>query len=44
MLPGFKQMYVDLGYANDLNDFNELAADKSNGIWSDFDQTEFVVN
>ena len=44
MLPGLKQMFVDLGYANDTNDFNELAADTSNGIWSDFDQTEFVVN
>ena len=37
MLPGLKQMYVDLGYANDLNDFNELAADTSNGTWTDFD-------
>ena len=45
MLPGLKQIYVDLGYATDLNDFNASVADaelENYGTWMEFDQREFV--
>ena len=36
-------MYVDLGYATDLNDFNESESDyESEGDWDEFDQGDFV--
>lgn len=43
MVPGLKQMYVDLGYATDIDDFeNSLASFESRGFWNEFDQHEFV--
>ena len=45
MLPGLKQLYVDLGYASDLNDFEPSVpeAELGNyGAWMDFDQGDFV--
>ena len=41
MLPGLKQLYVDLGYADNLDDFNAPAA-APDGQWADFNQGEFV--
>ena len=38
MLPGLKQIYVDLGYANNLEDFEEPVDDfEGKGRWTDFD-------
>ena len=41
MLPGLKQLYVDLGYADNLDDFNP-PTDAPDGQWADFNQGEFV--
>ena len=35
-------MYVDLGYVDDLDDFNEPAENLDDGQWLEFDQTEFI--
>jgi len=43
MVPGLKQMFVDLGYATDMDDFNDLEYDfKDFGTWKRFDQRDFV--
>lgn len=43
MVPGLKQIYVDLGYATDIDDFeNSLDSFESRGFWNKFDQHEFV--
>ena len=42
MLTALKQIYVDLGYVDDVHSFNEPAEELEDGAWIDFDQTEFV--
>lgn len=42
MIPALKQIYVDLGYAKDMQDFWDSENWNEKGDWLDFDQHEFV--
>ena len=43
MVNGFKYIYSELGYVEDIDDFNEPTTDiEDYGSWLKFDQREFV--
>ena len=43
MVPGLKQIYLDLGYVSETSEFNANETDYEKfGSWKEFDQNDFV--